>query len=183
MTDLHWSQVVLMLKTFVKTVQQDDMISLQGFAEKRQVLAPLTGNFDQVISRIETLAVPRTSRTPLGRRVTNLYGALSEVIRDDSVGLSTGDAVMLVTDQTNITDRRTADPVPAMILRGVRLFVMHAYIPDFLPAEFQRDLTRSPSSEMTDIAQATGGIGFAPWEGARTGRIDPNTAQARMLIV
>ncbi len=183
MTKPHWSQVLLMLKTFVNTVQHDDRISLQAFAENRQILVPLTYNFDQVVSRIDTLAVPRAGRSPLGRGVTNLYGALLELLTDDSVGLSTGDAVILVTDQTDITDRGIGDPVAAMILRGVRLFVMHAYLPDFLPAEFQRDPTRSPSSEMRGMAEATGGVAFGPWEGARTGKIDPGTAHARMLIV
>lgn len=166
---LSWSNVAQFAIHFTLHRKGSDLIGLDTFAEKDQMLDPFTMDSRLVVSHIKALTSSGIGRTMLGL-------ALSEILTRREDGLRFGDAIILVSDG----ERSDADKTNFAQLRD-----------DFMRAGIRICLVRVPPvmglGATTDVSNAskfvkeTGGIEFnvinplnevQPMSGAR---VDPET--------
>ena len=166
---LSWSNVTQFAIQFTLQRKGDDLIGLDTFAEKDQMLVPFTMDSQLVVRNIEKLTSSGIGRTMLGL-------ALSEILARREDGLRFGDAIILVSDG----ERSDADKTSFAQLRD-----------DFTRAGIRICLVRVPPimgpGATTDVSNASrfvreiGGIEFnvinalnevQPMSGAR---VDPET--------
>lgn len=145
---LSWSNVAQFAIRFALQRKGDDLIGLDTFAEKDQMLVPLTVDSQLLGRHIKALTSSGIGRTMLGL-------ALSEILARKEDGLRFGDAIILVSDG----ERSDADKTDFTRLRGV-----------ITQAGIRICLVRVPpvmgpgvTTEVTDISgfvKDTGGVEF-----------------------
>ena len=174
---LSWSNVAQFAIQFTLQRKGDDLIGLDTFAEKDQMLVSFTVDSQLVVRHIEALTSSGRGRTMLGL-------ALSEILARREDGLRFGDAIILVTDG----DRSDADKTDFTRLRdditraGIRICMVR------VPPIVGTGATRIEVSDASGFVKDTGGTEFdvinplnevQPFGGAR---VDPekldSTAQA-----
>jgi Mg-chelatase subunit ChlD len=154
MDSRRWALVLLLLKNFVSKVQQDDWLSLHIFADRQQVLVPPTHDFAEVNRQIESIPTPSKRTRPLVGAVTSLNTVLRRIIEDPTTALASGDAIVLVSDESTVSDKGESQTADLLISRGIRLFFIR--------------VATSPLWVliMRDIALRTGGAVCVPWNRA-----------------
>jgi von Willebrand factor type A domain len=177
---LSWSNVAQFATQFTLQRKGDDLIGLDTFAEKDQMLVSFTVDSQLVVRHIEALTSSGRGRTMLGL-------ALSEILARREDGLRFGDAIILVSEG----DRSDADKTDFTRLRdditraGIRICMVR------VPPIMGPGATRIEVSDASGFVKDTGGIEFnvinvinllnevQPFSGSR---VDPekldSTAQA-----
>ena len=97
---VSWSNVVQVATHITRQLKQDDLIAVDTFAEKNQILVPFTMDTQLAVRRIR--AVPNSG---LGRTMLGL--ALREILGRRENGLRLGDAIILISDGERSQDDRT----------------------------------------------------------------------------
>jgi len=166
---LSWSNVVQFAIQFTLQRKGDDLIGLDTFAEKDQMLDPFTTDSRLVVRHIQALTSSGRGRTMLGL-------ALSEILARREDGLRFGDAIILVSDG----ERSDADTTNFAQLRddltraGIRICLVR------VPPIMGPGVT-AEASNASRFVKETGGIEFnvinplkevQPFHGAR---VDPET--------
>ena len=166
---LSWSNVVQFAIQFTLQRKGDDLIGLDTFAEKDQMLDPFTTDSRLVVRHIQALTSSGRGRTMLGL-------ALSEILARREDGLRFGDAIILVSDG----ERSDADTTNFGQLRddltraGIRICLVR------VPPIMGPGVT-AEASNASRFVKETGGIEFnvinplkevQPFYGAR---VDPET--------
>jgi len=178
---LSWSNVAQFAIQFTLQRKGEDLIGLDTFAEKDQMLVPFTVDFQLVVKHIEALTSSGKGRTMLGL-------ALSEILARGEDGLRFGDAIILVSDG----DRSDADKTDFTRLRddiahaGIRICLVR--VPPITGPGATKEV-----SDISGFVKDTGGIEFnvtnplsevQPFSGAR---VDPekleSTAEAAYAFV
>ena len=154
MDSRRWSHVLFLLKDIVSKTQVDDWLSLHVFASSHEVLVPLTHDFAQVSRRIDSISAPSGRGRPTLGLKTCLNQALSDIIQDPSDILAVGDAIVLVSDESTITDKSASKTTRELTSRGIRLFLIRVHESEIM------------LSYMRDMAQETGGAICIPWRSA-----------------
>jgi len=145
---LSWSNVAQFAIQFTLQRKGDDLIGLDTFAEKDQMLVPFTVDFQLVVRHIEALTSSGKGRTMLGL-------ALSEILARREDGLRFGDAIILVSDG----ERSDADKTNFAQLRddftrvGTRICLVR--VPPIMGPGATTDV-----SNASRFVKETGGIEF-----------------------
>ena len=166
---LSWSNIAQFAIQFTLQRKGDDLIALDSFAEKDQILVPFTMDSQLVVRQIKALTSSGSGRTMLGL-------ALSEISARREDGLRFGDAIILVSDG----ERSDADKTDFAQLRddftrvGIRICLVR--VPPVMGPGATTDV-----SNASRFVKETGGIEFnvinplsqvQPMSGAR---VDPET--------
>jgi von Willebrand factor type A domain len=97
---LSWSNVAHVAIQIALQRKGDDLIGLETFAEKDQILVPLTMDSQLLVKHIEALTSSGRGRTMLGL-------ALREILARRENGLGFGDAIILVSDGDRSQEDKT----------------------------------------------------------------------------
>jgi len=166
---VSWSNVAQFAIQFTLQRKGDDLIGLDTFAEKDQILVPFTMDSQLVVRHIKALTSSGRGRTMLGL-------ALSEISARREDGLRFGDAIILVSDG----ERSDADKTNFAQLRddltraGIRICLVR------VPPIMGPGVT-AEASNASGFVKETGGMEFdvinplnevQPFVGAR---VDPET--------
>jgi hypothetical protein len=145
---LSWSNVAQFAIQFTLQRKGDDLIGLDSFAEKDQMLVPFTMDSQLVVRSIERLTSSGRGRTMLGL-------ALNEILARKEDGLRFGDAIILVSDG----ERSEADKTNFAQLRddltraGIRICLVR--VPPIMGPGATTD-----ASNASRFVKETGGIEF-----------------------
>ena len=145
---LSWSNVAQFAIQFTLQRKGDDLIGLDTFAEKDQMLVPFTMDSQLVVKHIEALTSSGRGRTMLGL-------ALGEISGRGEDGLRFGDAIILVSDG----ERSDADKTSFVQLRddltraGIRICLVR--VPSIRGPGATADV-----SDASKLVKETGGIEF-----------------------
>jgi len=145
---LSWSNVAQFAIQFTLQRKGDDLIALDSFAEKEQILVPFTMDSQLMVRQIKALTSSGSGRTMLGL-------ALSEISARREDGLRFGDAIILVSDG----ERSDADKTNFAQLRddftrvGIRICLVR--VPPIMGPGATTDV-----SNASRFVEETGGIEF-----------------------
>lgn len=161
--DKKWAHAIALTKEFLSVAQADDWISLHLFAEKHEVAAPFTHDFDSIGKELDTLPEPRSKANKQTRGYRTLLGNALASILNTEEELRMGDAIVLVSDGEAVFESQAMKPkeLKTRVLRaGLRVFLVTVEKPgNNLSLAF---VTGAPL--VYGLAWESGGGTLTPWE-------------------